>query len=952
MLRIRSIWITVLLHLPVIWCMTNSKREELRDETASLFKHGYEGYMKYAYPADELRPLSCGPLHRDPDPNNIGINDIHANVSMTLLDVLSSLPVIHPTAFPKAVQLVAEKVSFDQDVKVQVFEMTIRALGALLSTYQTLDDLPDDPAQQYVALGLNDENSSSFLSWTKKDTIDVKQYKGRILELAYDLGKRLLPAFQPVTGIPYARVNLRYGLLKGESIETCTAGAGSLLLEFALLSRLTGDDRFETLAHKAYLALWNRRSTQNLLGNTIGTHGHWLAPGMSGVGAGMDSFFEYGLKAGIMLDEDTYTDIFFDSYAAIQTYIRTNDGFIYRPIQTRLLQPASPSTIDSLSAFLPAMQVLAGDIESAIKSHLVFWNLWIKHNAMPESWLWQERKIEWTGYPGRPEFIESTYYLYQATKDPFYLRVGEKILHDLKTRTKTRCGFATLKNVMTGEQEDRMESFMLSESLKYLYLLFADKPFPNSNTVFTTEGHPLRIPKNLLRSPSNPRRAMRKGENPTCPVYQPFSVGGSYTQGIALGIESREDYDYARSLIYGLNGTGVEIEDGRRIWYDGGICKIPVESKFAFEIVLSPLNVTDPSAVPPEDPSPGPSKVEQDLATGDYLISDIEGLRLGVRWRFDGKGYDVVNIGPHRIRQGQNVIVQDPAMRGHLPIPSSPPVNSASPPELTLRFISYPPSTAFISMPDSATEGQILLHAIGATATFGIDFVPATGTDYSSTNPAWRIGDQPVRLVIPPRIDDDLYQGCSKISLESLGINPDTSEPFVLMVSRGGCTFFEKLEVTKDLGAIGVLVIGYAPLEEGEAVPPEREYERERGFEEGLIRPSAEYEESHPKYQYVKDVGMIYTEWVIGELLRKLVETEQNIIGIEILNIDGQNDGSTLANGSEEAMNFLSSSKFLEEKNKDTLINQGYLMVGGWPIMNLRVIDSDNKHIFTGGKPP
>jgi mannosidase alpha-like ER degradation enhancer 1 len=45
----------------------------------------------------------------------------------------------------------------------------------------------------------------------------------------------------------------------------------------------------------------------------------------------------------------------------------------------------------------------------------------------------------------------TTYYLYQATRDPFYLRVGERVLNDLRRRTKTKCGFATLKNVETGE---------------------------------------------------------------------------------------------------------------------------------------------------------------------------------------------------------------------------------------------------------------------------------------------------------------------------------------------------------------------------------------------------------------------------------------------------------------------------------------------------------------------
>ena len=60
------------------------------------------------------------------------------------------------------------------------------------------------------------------------------------------------------------------------------------------------------------------------------------------------------------------------------------------------------------------MQILAGDIESAIKSHLVFWNLWRRYSAIPESWSWEDRKVVWTGWPGRPEYIEATYYLYKV----------------------------------------------------------------------------------------------------------------------------------------------------------------------------------------------------------------------------------------------------------------------------------------------------------------------------------------------------------------------------------------------------------------------------------------------------------------------------------------------------------------------------------------------------------
>lgn len=75
--------------------------------------------------------------------------------------------------------------------------------------------------------------------------------------------------------------------------------------------------------------LWNKRSPNDLVGNGIAvSHGHWLGPGVSGVNAGIDSFFEYALKAGILLDDSTYMDIFYDAFSAIQTHVRTDDGFI------------------------------------------------------------------------------------------------------------------------------------------------------------------------------------------------------------------------------------------------------------------------------------------------------------------------------------------------------------------------------------------------------------------------------------------------------------------------------------------------------------------------------------------------------------------------------------------------------------------------------------------------
>ena len=201
--------------------------------------------MLVAFPADELRPLSCAGQGADrANPANWDINDVMGDYSLTLVDSLSAFPMMGDRdGFETAVRDVIRHVSFDQDSRVQVFEVTIRALGGLISGH----------------LFASDRSRGYDLIW----------YDGQLLDLAHDLGRRLLPAFQTPTGIPIARINLRRGVLPGESSETCSAGAGSLLLEFAALSRLTGEPVFEHVARKAFFAIWNRRSPLNLIGNGI-----------------------------------------------------------------------------------------------------------------------------------------------------------------------------------------------------------------------------------------------------------------------------------------------------------------------------------------------------------------------------------------------------------------------------------------------------------------------------------------------------------------------------------------------------------------------------------------------------------------------------------------------------------------------------------------------------------
>lgn len=80
-------------------------------------------------------------------------------------------------------------------------------------------------------------------------------------------------------------MNLKYGVLPYEVKEACTAGAGTLVLEFGTLSRLLGDPKYESAAKKALFEIWDRRSSINLVGNTMRLVDRTWVNAMSGIGA-------------------------------------------------------------------------------------------------------------------------------------------------------------------------------------------------------------------------------------------------------------------------------------------------------------------------------------------------------------------------------------------------------------------------------------------------------------------------------------------------------------------------------------------------------------------------------------------------------------------------------------------------------------------------------------------
>ena len=136
---------------------------------------------------------------------------------------------------------------------------------------------------------------------------------------------------------------------------------------------------------------------------------------------------------------------------------------------------------------------LSGDLVRAKRLQASAFKMWMKHGIEPEEINYKKMEVVSPEYHLRPEIVESTYYLYHYTGDPQYLRMGKTLFDNFVKYCKTEEGYTALKNVLTKERADSMQSFLFAETLKYFYLLFAPQGTVKfEKVVFNTEAHPIR----------------------------------------------------------------------------------------------------------------------------------------------------------------------------------------------------------------------------------------------------------------------------------------------------------------------------------------------------------------------------------------------------------------------------------------------------------------------------
>ena len=452
---------------------------EKRAAVVDAIRHSWSGYRRYAWGADELKPVT------KEGSNLFGLG-------LTILDSLDVLYMAGLKAeFDEAVGWVRTSLRFDSPLRyVSVFETTIRCLGGLLSAHE--------------------------LSGEKV-----------LLDKARDLGDRLLKAFATPSGLPYTTTNLgtgRHAIPEWTRGLLVLAEVGTVQMEFWSLAQHMGQPRYVEPALKVYEIL--DREGAKLMRNGgrlwpiyVGSRSGKPTGSTVSWGAMGDSFYEYLLKLWLLTGktEPRYRRMYLESIKGLQgRLLSVSGGLTY---VAEMKEQAIKAKMDHLVCFLPGTLALgAQHIPEVAAEHLdIAKKLMITCHQMysrtptglaPEYVTFTSGTFSSAGMhvdpdPGalnnllRPETVESLFYLWRFTKDPIYREWGWTIFVAFERYCKVASGgYSGIKSVMTKrpQMDDTMQSFWVAETLKYLLLLFSEDDALDLNThVFNTEAHPLRI---------------------------------------------------------------------------------------------------------------------------------------------------------------------------------------------------------------------------------------------------------------------------------------------------------------------------------------------------------------------------------------------------------------------------------------------------------------------------
>lgn len=446
-----------------------------REKVKEMMKFAWDNYERFAWGKNELRPLT----------KNGHVGNMFGGLrGASIIDSLDTLYIMGlQEEYTHAKEWLRSSLDLNSNGEASLFEVNIRYVGGLLSAYYLTGD---------------------------------ELFKRKVLEL----GEKLLPAFNTPTGIPRGVINLGSGTSwswgwasAGSSI---LAEFGTLHLEFVHLSQLSGNPIYTEKVMNIRKLLDKIEKPHGLYPNFLSpVSGNWVQHHVSVGGLG-DSFYEYLIKSYLMSDktDEGAKKMYYSALEAIEANLvqKSAGGLTY---MAEWRGGILDHKMGHLACFSGGMVGIGADDAATPQKRQHYLDLAaeITHTCHesytrsatklgPEAFRFDggaeatATRLSDRYYILRPEVIESYMYMWRLTHDPKYREWGWEAVEALERHCRVDSGFSGIRDVYstTVSHDNMQQSFFLSETLKYLYLLFSDDDLlPLEDWVFNTEAHPLPV---------------------------------------------------------------------------------------------------------------------------------------------------------------------------------------------------------------------------------------------------------------------------------------------------------------------------------------------------------------------------------------------------------------------------------------------------------------------------
>uniref|UniRef100_A0A8D3D104 alpha-1,2-Mannosidase n=1 Tax=Scophthalmus maximus TaxID=52904 RepID=A0A8D3D104_SCOMX len=447
---------------------------ERREKVKEMMKFAWDNYKLYAWGKNELRPLT----------RNGHVGNMFGGLrGASIIDSLDTLYIMGlMDEYNDAKEWVKSSLDLNSNGEASLFEVNIRYVGGLLSAY--------------------------YLTGEEVRLIDAFCFVTACL-----CGTSVVLSLPVLCCSCCSGTSWSWGWASAGS--SILAEFGTLHLEFIHLTELSSNPIYTEKVMNIRKVLNKIEKPHGLYPNFLSpVSGNWVQHHVSIGGLG-DSFYEYLIKSYLMSDktDDDAKMMYYSALEAIEANLvqKSPSGLTY---MAEWRGGILDHKMGHLACFSGGMIGIGADDGAPDKrQHYLDLAAEITHTCHesytrsatklgPEAFRFDAgaeataTRLSDRYYILRPEVIESYMYMWRLTHDPKYREWGWEAVEALEEHCRVESGFSGIRDVytMTVGHDNMQQSFFLSETLKYLYLLFSDDDLlPLEDWVFNTEAHPLPV---------------------------------------------------------------------------------------------------------------------------------------------------------------------------------------------------------------------------------------------------------------------------------------------------------------------------------------------------------------------------------------------------------------------------------------------------------------------------